>query len=134
MCVYYNKSGADSLFDLGEIPAAYAGKTLTFSLFDPGDAGGSVYMRILDPSGNPVKFPSWVRTVAGSGGTKIDAINGYYNALWLRLPVPIPPNYNPAAGSDWWQVEYIANSPTDTVTISITLSGSPIHLVSQVIG
>ena len=135
MCVYYNQSGTNSAtFDLGEIPAAYAGKTLTFSLFDPGDAGGSVYMEILDPSGNPVQLPAWVRTVAGSGGKEMDASNGYYNALWLRLPIPIPATYNPTAPNDWWQVKYIATNPTDTVTASVTLSGSPIHLVSEVVG
>ncbi len=136
MCVYYNKSGVNATFDLGEIPAAYAGKTLTFSLFDPGDAGGSVYLEILDQNNNPVTFSStqlpWLR-LAG-GGTQIDASNGYYNALWLHLPVPIPATYNPTAGNDWWKIEYIATNPTDTVTASITLSGSPIHLVSQVIG
>ena len=136
MCVYYNKSGVNAIFDLGEIPAAYAGKTLTFSLFDPGDAGGSVYLEILDQNNNPVTFSSsqlpWLR-LAG-GGTQIDASNGYYNALWLYLPVPIPATYNPTPGNDWWKIEYIATNPTDTVTASITLSGSPIHLVSQVIG
>jgi hypothetical protein len=137
MCVFYNQSGTNATFDLGEIPAAYAGKTLTFSIFDPGDAAGSVNMEILDPSGNPVQMPAWVKTVNGSGGTKIDANDtgvAYYNALWLHLPVPIPATYNPTAGNDWWRVEYFANNPSDTVTVSITLSGSPIHLVSEVVG
>lgn len=130
-CVYFNKTGTNALFDLGEIPAAYAGKTLNFSLFDPGDASGNVYIRILDPSNNPVQFPSWVRTVAGSNGTEIDATNYYYNALWLHLPVSIPANYNATPGNDWWQIEYLDSNgqPSDTVTVSITLSGSPIHLV-----
>jgi Flp pilus assembly protein TadG len=130
-CVYFNKSSSDSIFDLGEIPAAYAGKTLNFSLFDPGDGGGNIYIRILDPSGNPILFPSWVRPGPGNDYTKIDASNAYYNALWLHIPVSIPANYNPTPGNDWWQIEYIdaGGTPTDTVTISVTLSGSPIHLV-----
>ena len=135
MCVYYNKSGINATFDLGEIPAAYAGKTLNFSLFDPGDAGGSVYLEILDQNNNPITFSStqypWLRLAAG--GTQIDASSGYYNALWLHLPVPIPATYNPTTGNDWWKIEYIATNPTDTVTASITLSGSPIHLVSEVV-
>jgi Flp pilus assembly protein TadG len=133
MCVHFNTTGSTSVFDLGEIPASYASKTLNFSLFDPGDANGNVYMEILDPTGNPVQVPAWVRTVAGSGGTEIAAsINGdeYYNGLWLHLPIPIPANYNPAAGSDWWTIKYITTgTPSDTITISISLSGSPIHLV-----
>jgi Flp pilus assembly protein TadG len=140
MCVYYNQVGTtpvtSATFDLGEIPAAYAGKTLTFSLFDPGDAGGSVQLEILDPSGNPVTFSSaalpWLTLT--NGGKDIVATNQIYNALWLHLPIPIPATYNPTQGNDWWQIKYIATNPTDTVTVSITLSGSPIHLVSQVIG
>ncbi|HEU5199089.1 MAG TPA: pilus assembly protein TadG-related protein [Ktedonobacterales bacterium] len=151
MAVYYNKSSATASFDLGEIPAAYAGKTLTFSLFDPGDASNeNISLEILDPSGNPITFPStftWLHLA--NGGKDIVASNGginYYNALWLHLPIPIPATYNPTPGQDWWQIEYIATNVTctppatcspsvgDTVTASITLSGSPIHLVTQVIG
>jgi Flp pilus assembly protein TadG len=136
MCVYYNQSGQNAIFDLGEIPAAYAGKTLTFSLFDPGDAGGDVRLEILDPNNNPVTFSStqlpWLNL--SGGGTQINASNGVYNALWLHLPIPIPATYNPTAGSDWWKIEYFAINPSDTVTASITLSGSPIHLVTEVVG
>ncbi len=135
MCVHFNNSSTTATFDLGEIPAAYAGKTLTFSIFDPGEAN-SVGIEILDPGGNQVQFPAWVRTT--NHGTRIVASTSgdrHYNGLWLHLPVPIPADYNPAAGSDWWTIKYITGSGvTDTVTVSITLSGSPIHLVSQVIG
>jgi hypothetical protein len=134
MCVYFTITGTDSKFDLGEIPAAYAGKTLNFSLFDPGDGGGNIFLRILDPSGNAVPFPSWVRTVTGSGGTEIDATNQFYNGLWLHLPIAIPTTYNPSPPNDWWQIEYLTNgTPNDTISISISLSGNPIHLVSEVV-
>ncbi len=129
MCVYFTNDRTDSIFDLGQIPAVYAGKTLNFHLFDPGD-GNNIHLKILDPSGNAVQFPSWVRTVAGSGGTEIDASGGYYNGLWLHLPITIPSTYNPAPGNDWWQIEYTGGTPNDTITLSISLSGSPIHLVT----
>jgi hypothetical protein len=135
MCVFFNASGNSALFDLGEIPAAYAGKTLHFSLFDPGDSSGEVDMEILDQTGTPVQLPAWMRTVAGSGGTELQASNSsgdrIYNGQWLDIPIPIPTSYNPAPGSDWWTVRYTtpSGSPTDVATISIALSGSPIHLV-----
>ncbi|HEY7122937.1 MAG TPA: hypothetical protein VH540_03200 [Ktedonobacterales bacterium] len=139
MNVYFGVSGISSTFDLGQIPAAYAGKTLHFSLFDPGDSSGEVDMEILDPTGTPVKLPAWMRTVGGSGGTKLQASNSsgdeLYNGQWLDVPVPIPTTYNPAPGSDWWTVRYTlgpGSTPTDVVTISIALSGSPIHLVQLV--
>jgi hypothetical protein len=134
MCVYFTISGTDSKFDLGEIPAAYAGKTLNFSLFDPGDGTGTIGLKILDPNGNAVPLPAWVHTLAGSGGTVIDATGGFYNGLWVHLPIPIPATYNPTPGNDWWQIEYLTSGlPNDTITISISLSGSPIHLVSEVV-
>ena len=136
-CVYFTAPNTDFIFDLGEIPAAYAGKTLNFSLFDPGDVSGTNDMRILDPSGNPIVFPSWLRTEPGSGGTELAASKNsdrIYNGLWLHIPITIPVTYNPAPGSDWWQIEYIATTkPNDTITISIGLSGSPVHLISEVL-
>ncbi len=135
-CVYFTVTGTNTTFDLGEIPAAYAGKTLNFSLFDPGDGSGNVSMSILDPSGNAVQLPSWVRTVAGSNGTQLAAsINGdvIYNGQWLNMPITIPANYNPAPGSDWWQIQYVAGTPNDTITISVSLSGNPVHLISEVL-
>ncbi len=132
MCVHFNLSSTTQVFDLGEIPASYAGKTLNFSLFDPGE--GTTGIQILDPSGNAVVLPSWVRTVTGSGGTEIDPTGGYYNGLWLHMPITIPSSYNPAPGSDWWQIKYSSGgSTTDTTTISISLSGSPVHLISEVL-
>jgi hypothetical protein len=140
MCVIFNLSGSsgDSIFDLGEIPADYAGKTLHFRLFDPGDSNSTVEMRILDPTGAAAQLPGWVRTVGGSGGTELLASNAsgdrIYNGQWLDMPIGISPSYNPAAGSDWWQVEYLTptGAPTDKITISIGLSGSPVHLVNEI--
>jgi Flp pilus assembly protein TadG len=136
MCVYFTVAGGgDTIFDLGEIPAAYAGKTLNFSLFDPGDGGGTINMSILDPSGNAVALPAWVKTTPASSGTVIDATGGTYNGQWLHLPITIPTTYNPTPGNDWWQIKYSTGTgatPNDTITISISLSGSPIHLVSEI--
>jgi Flp pilus assembly protein TadG len=143
MCVYFSLTGknGDSIFDLGEIPADYAGKTLTFSLFDAGDTTGNADLKILDNNGNPVQLVpasyTWIRTT--NNRTDLQAsINGdrIYNGLWLRLPITIPSNYSPDPGKDWWQIEYNTpnGTPTDKLTIGISLSGSPIHLINQVIG
>jgi hypothetical protein len=140
MCVFFNLSGGsgDSFFDIGEIPADYAGKTLHFKLFDPGETSGSssLDMFIHDPSGAAIQLPNWLRTT--SNGTDLEtSINGdhIYNGLWLDMPIGIPPTYNPAPGSDWWQVEYKATGSgvsNDKITISIGLSGTPVHLVNEI--
>jgi Flp pilus assembly protein TadG len=138
MCVYFSLSNGNSTFDLGEIPADYAGKTLNFNLFDPGEspAGSTVKIKILDPSGNAVQVPAWVRTDGGDGKTILASNNGdhIYNGLWLHIPIIIPANYNPAAGSDWWQIQYsnTGGASTDKLTISIGLSGTPVHLVNEI--
>lgn len=133
MCVIFQApntgSGTlDQAFDLGNVPADYAGHTLDFSLYDPGDANANVYMRVLDPSGNSAALPSWVHTTTISGQTWIDASNYYYNGLTLNLPIAIPKTYS----GGWWQVEYQTNSSQgvdDKITIAISLKGNPLHLV-----
>lgn len=137
MCVFFDIPGGTNTFDLGEIAADYAGKTLNFSLFDPGEGNKNIKISILDPSGNAVKLPAWVRTASGSNGTQLLASsNGdhIYNGLWLNMPILIPANYNPTAGNDWWQIQYVNDGTaiSDKITISISLSGSPIHLVNEI--
>lgn len=134
MCVIFAATQTDSsgtvdqAFDLGNVPASYAGHTLDFSLYDPGDANANVYMRVLDPSGNSPALPSWVRTATVNGQTWIDASNYYYNGLTLNLPIAIPQTYT----GGWWQVEYRTNASGgigDKITIAISLKGNPLHLV-----
>ncbi|HEU5367703.1 MAG TPA: hypothetical protein VFU69_04545, partial [Ktedonobacterales bacterium] len=87
-------------------------------------------------SGNAAPLPSWVRTVGPSSNGVINASqsgDNFYNGLWLHLPITIPAGYNPTPGNDWWQVKYTGSAVNDTISISISLSGSPIHLVSEVV-
>ncbi len=137
MSVRFNTSTSGTTFDLGQIPAAYAGKTLNFSLFDPGDGNGDVGIEILNPSGVAVPLPNWVILAAlPRVNVLLASSNGdrFYNGQWLHLPIPIPANYNPTPGNDWWQIRYTTSggAPADTITISISLGGSPIHLVAPV--
>lgn len=127
MSVIFTVGGTDQVFDLGNIPAPYAGKTLDFSVYDPGDSGGTVCLRILDPSGNTAALPAWVHTTAACGANWIDASRSYYNGLTLNLPIAIPKVYS----GGWWQVEYktTASDIDDKVTIAISLKGNPLHLV-----
>jgi len=133
MCVIFQApnggSGTlDQAFDLGNVPASYAGHTLDFSLYDPGDANAHVYMRVLDPSGNSPPLPSWVIPITIAGQTWIDASYYRYNGLTLNLPIAISKTYT----GGWWQVEYRTDSASgidDKITIAISLKGNPLHLV-----
>ncbi len=155
MAVRFMNGHNDSYtYDLAEIPAAYAGKTLYFNLFDAGDAADpdttasntSIAIEILDPSGTPIEIPdNTVRQAAPNGqGQRLDFLTNFYdgssndnayNGLWGRIPVTIPADYNPAPGDDWWQIKYISNDlpiAADTITISVSLGGNPPHLISEI--
>jgi hypothetical protein len=133
MCVnFHSTSTTPALFGLALIPAAYAGDTLFFNFFNLGASPGTTYVELLDPNNRPVQFPSWITTVAGSGGTKIDASNLRYHGEWVKVPVPIPSTYNPAPGRGWWSIRFTspAGNLSTTMTVSVTPAGSPIHLVA----
>lgn len=134
MTVFYGVSGSTATFDLGQIPAAYAGRQINIGIFDPGDASGNVYMQIIPPAGSgvTVSVPQGIRTPpSGPYVNMIQASIGgdaIYNGRWINTLVTLPPNYS--GGSGWWQLTYITSSSTsDTVTVSFSLVGAPVHLV-----
>ena len=54
------------------------------------------------------------------------------NGQWIHLEIPIPSNYNPLPGQDWWRLQYVTGPGTisyDTVTVAVGLKGGPVHLV-----
>jgi hypothetical protein len=51
---------------------------------------------------------------------------------WIHVEIPIPANYNPAPGNDWWSMQYLTGAGTvavDTVTVAVGLKGGPVHLL-----
>jgi hypothetical protein len=53
-----------------------------------------------------------------------------YNGLWINTLVTLPPNYDGTASGGWWQLQYITTGSTsDTVSVSFSLVGAPVHLV-----
>jgi len=131
MCISFASTATKALYGIAVIPAEYAGKTLNFDFFNLGASPGTTYVELLDPSSNPVTFPSWVTTVVGSGGTMIDASSYRYHGEWLRIPVSIPLTYNPAPGKGWWRLRFTspAGNLSMVMSITITLGQSPVHLV-----
>jgi hypothetical protein len=137
MTVFYGVAGSTSTFDLGQIPTAYAGRQINIGIFDPGDGSKDIEMEIIPPANSnatvarptgirpgtsPVVNPSAIQ--ASLGG---DAI---YNGLWINTLVTLPPNYDGTASGGWWQLQYITTGSTsDTVSVSFSLVGAPVHLV-----
>jgi hypothetical protein len=51
---------------------------------------------------------------------------------WIHVEIPVPANYNPTPGNDWWQLQYVTGANTvavDTVTVAVGLKGGPLHLL-----
>jgi hypothetical protein len=127
-------------FYFAEIDPLYAGKTLTASLFDPGDgASGDYFVNVLTPGGATTGCsygilggsktsvsPCRIQTRTSSGNT--------YNGKWLQIDVALPTSYT-CSTDCWWKVTYeflnvsVGSSPNDRTVWSVKLSGHPIHIV-----
>jgi hypothetical protein len=134
--------------------------TVAIDIYDPGDissTSGKVVLNILDPTNAVANSPQGVNiydlgvqrsnldtglyTVIASaqnGNTTAsfvatDTSNGTTrNGHWVHIELPIPANYNPAPGNDWWSLQYVAGAgttATDTVTVAVGLKGGPVHLL-----
>jgi Flp pilus assembly protein TadG len=131
MTVYFSSPNTSSYFDLANISAAYAGRTIQMSLFDPGDGSGSYFLRLVPPAGSGITVPVPPGINSGLDDTatnSINASNRAYNGRWVNTVLTLPANY---AGG-WWQIHYnvIGGTPSDTVTFKFTLIGSPLHLLA----
>jgi len=145
------------LFELGP---QYAGLTVAIDIYDPGDiasTSGRVVLNILDPTGATATSPLGVniydlgvqRSNLNTGQYAViasaqngnqaasfvatDTSNGTTrNGHWVHIELPVPANYNPAPGNDWWSLQYVAGAgttATDTVTVAVGLKGGPVHLL-----
>lgn len=145
--------------DLGCIPSAYAGRTVTAQLFDPGDGGGDLYIAVVPPAGAGADVtipPPNYSNISVSSGAAFDGdnnvvhahySNGYtpFNGLWLSFAIQLAPTYAgscPSTGISggtypgWFQLAYMSSNgnPGDKLAIQFTLVGSPVHLVPPSLG
>jgi hypothetical protein len=152
-------AGGSFSMQLFRLTPDYAGLTVSVDLWDPGDiasSNGFVRININDPSGNNV-FPGGVN-VYNLGVQRSNLASGNYtvlasaaggntaatfvaqdtsrgisaNSQWIHVEIPVPGNYNPPPGADWWSMQYVTGSGTiavDTVTAAVGLKGGPLHLL-----
>ncbi len=154
MSIFASQAGSTAVFYLASLDPAYGGKTMTVSLFDPGEGAQSI--QVLDPNSNPVSF-SW-STACGNGianatggcsgsGSSLDVSGtsgmqqpypytypgGRFNDRLVTIQVALPSNYASLYGTNtWWRVKYTTtnSSVTDRTTWAVTVNANPIHLVS----
>ncbi len=148
MCLYNNLDNATSLFYLAQIPATHAGKTLEIRLFDPGDVGGTAFLRIKKPTPTGYVNAAFNYTAAGGSGsqsgsnvTQLQTANSgssLYQNAWVTIQIPLPASYGvggltPPGETEpaWWKIEYqISQAGNDTTTWEVGIRGNPVHLIT----
>ena len=148
MCVYNNLDNATSLFYLAQIPASHAGKTLEIRLFDPGDVGGTAFLRIKKPTPSGYVDATFNYTAAGGSGSQsgtnvtqlqtASSGSSLYQNSWVTIQIPLPANYGvggltPPGETEpaWWKIEYqISQAGNDTTTWEVGIRGNPVHLIT----
>ncbi len=148
MSLRTNQPSSMPIFKLANVPSSYAGRTLTISLFDPGEASGNAWVSFegqakdlpcsivarLDtggvtgpwtPNGKFAGSACWVRS------TQAGVVQ--YNGDWLDFTFQVPPDYDCdfQAGGCWWEVRYHYSQPGvhDRTTWEVDVKGTPVRLV-----
>lgn len=147
MPIYANASGATSVFNLIRVVPAAAGKSLSFSFFDVGDAAGSGSVTVLKPTDpnlgptlNAASSISGCRGVAGPvtgalTGCAVNISNATHNGKVQTIFVPIPADYTcnkDSAGGCWFRVQVAfpaGTSVNDITTWDANVTGDPVRLI-----
>ena len=143
-----------STFYLAQVDPVYTGKTMTITLFDPGE--GAYGARVIEPDGSYATF-NYTTTDPNAGATTDPALPGAdsgtavtcvcnmgdspanlpgrqsasrYNDLNLQLSFPVPSTSVLAHNGGWFKVEYDYNgsSVSDETTWSTSIGSNPVHL------
>ena len=145
MAAYTNLDGGLQKFYFAQIEKVHAGKTMEIHLFDPGEASGNAFLRILSPDGDVYHYQTFDWSSddgrSATGVSQIQtAVNGaaQFNNREITITIPLPASYgqgglNPPGDitdeDGWWLIEYNVNQGNDTTTWSVDIHGNPVHLV-----
>lgn len=149
MPIFANADSAISTFNLIRVTPGGAGKSISFSYFDVGDAtgkgGGTV--QVIPPAdadgsikGTP--FPGGCRAAGGKAGTGPTTIsncsapfdssnNGYTETISIPIPNDYKCTYD-SPGGCWYQVQVQFNggsNVTDVTTWTASITGEPVRLI-----
>ncbi len=138
LSVYTNIATTTSIsFYLADIDKSFAGRSLSVSLWDPGEGAYSVQLHAPNNTARTFKWSAVPNYADGSlnGVTDTLIVNGTgpqpypttrgtnkFNDRLVNMTTVVPvdyPNYIPPSGSTWWKVNYKVLSgsvPTDRTT------------------
>ena len=153
MSVFANLSGTTATFFLASIDAAYAGRQMSITLFDPGE--GAAKIEVLDPNGTVVNF-NWstpcnppTAATGGCTGTNVAFLDpsvtgatkpytrlsssSVYSDREITATVTLPADYATRYGTNtWWRIRYtVGSSATDRTTWGVSVAGAPVRLTED---
>ncbi len=146
---------ANTQFYLTRVPPVTTGSFLEVSFWDVGDGSGNGHIQVLPPveynqsdgtygpaGTNYFRDCLWEDTIGTTGGTPnpandctLDNVNGTFNGDLVTVFIPIPDDYECAAGSPlgcWVKLRFQWDSGADVFDHTVWtagLSGDPIRLV-----
>jgi Flp pilus assembly protein TadG len=148
LVVYAHDNRGDVIFYIARIHSGAAGRNLTLTLFDIGDAAGGASLSVLPPTDartgtspltqfNGCRYTQPGRTTYSNTNTgcSITGItSGSYDSRIINVEVPIPSNYscNDASGDGCWtrlRLQYGSGTTQDTTSWEVSLDGNPVRLV-----
>ncbi len=151
-----SSSTTTNIIPIGTLDSSLAGRTISISIFDPGDSmqgnAGDAYATIAPPTGwgitpsyaglrtatltNPCPYPTKTCPVGSYTWVQTSSSGDYiYNGLWITMQIKLPSTYAPdlvknPSSAEWYLALYASHGNSfDEVTVSVSLlGGSPIHL------
>lgn len=148
MTIYANAPGSTAEFHLARVGSGAAGRRLTVSLFDAGDADQAGVITIVPPVGSDVSPPGFAPTCQGWGSvvgssttpsllsgcslTNVSVRTGW-NGKTQVITIVVPSDYScddrdPAAC--WFKIRFAYPGGTvDTTSWWSALGGDPVRLV-----
>ncbi len=130
--VFADQSGSQADFFLSEISAEFTGKTLSITLFDPGEGGDNIHIRKPTATGFTDATFTWTASNGAAGsGTSLDVRNSVFNGQSVVIKVDLA-GYAPPTNNAWWQIRYnftAGATVTDRTTWSAAIQGYPVHLI-----
>jgi hypothetical protein len=156
LVVYAKENIGEVVFYIARLQSGAAGRQLTVTLYDIGDAAGGASLSFLPPSdatvdtsddnianGTPLTSfndcrytpPGNYNYVDTASGCRITGItSGSYNGRVVSITVPIPLGYtcNDASSEGCWtrlRLQYGSGSTQDTTSWEVALDGNPVRLI-----
>ena len=137
---FNNVTAGTSEFFLARLSTATAGKNMTLSFFDLGDATAPVTVTVLQPDSSTLTAGSAFTGCVGKGpfsgslsGCSVTTTSATNGGKWQYITFPIPSNYKCNSELDqskcWIKIRTTTSSgQSDTTTWGVSLDGDPLRL------